>query len=101
MSLPAWTRILLRWCAPPGREDDLLGDVEEVHRERVDRLGRLPAAFLTGVEALATAATLTVARWRGEFRETVTARPAERARRGAPAARAVSQDPKVCLTERV
>lgn len=78
MRLPRWTRVLLRWCAPPGRADDLLGDLEEVHRERVDRMGRFRAALLTWAEALGTAATLAVAKWRGDFAEPAAARPSDR-----------------------
>lgn len=80
MKLPGWVRILLRLCAPPGRTDDLLGDLEEVHRERLDRVGRFRAAFLTGAEALGAAATLLLARSRGGFGTSAAARRA-RARR--------------------
>ncbi len=52
MTPPRWARWLLRWLAPPDRAEDVLGDLEEVHRGRVGRRGRMLASFLTGLEAL-------------------------------------------------
>ena len=58
MNTPRWTRVLLRVLAPPGRADDVLGDMEEVHRRRVDDRGRVTASVLTGLETLAMAVAL-------------------------------------------
>ena len=52
MTSPRWVRALLRFVAPPHREDDVLGDLEESHRSRVRRQGPLRAWLLTSVEAL-------------------------------------------------
>ena len=58
MAAPRWTRWLLRRLAPRERADDLLGDLEEAHRRRVERRGRPLAALLTTVEALDVALAL-------------------------------------------
>lgn len=52
MSSPGWARGLLRWLAPADREDEVLGDLEEAHRRRVGRNGRIVGTLLTGLEAL-------------------------------------------------
>lgn len=58
MSAPQWTRWLLRLLAPTDRVEDLLGDLEETHRTRVARRGRLVGGLLTGLEALDVAFAL-------------------------------------------
>lgn len=55
---PRWARWLLGRVAAPGRVDEVVGDLEEAHRDRVGRRGRLPASVLTGLEALDVAVAL-------------------------------------------
>lgn len=64
MSVPRWALALLRRLAPPAGAEDVLGDLEEAHRARVKRRGRLVASFLTGMEALDMACALIVERVR-------------------------------------
>ena len=52
MNAPGWAKALLAFLAPPHRVDDVVGDLEETHRDRVARRGRLLGTFLTCVEAL-------------------------------------------------
>lgn len=52
MSSPAWARGLLRWLAPADRQDEVLGDLEEAHRRRIGRHGRIVGTLVTGLEAL-------------------------------------------------
>lgn len=52
MSAPRWSRALLRWLAPRGREDEILGDLEETHRARVRANGRALGGILSGLESL-------------------------------------------------
>ena len=52
MKLPRLALFLLRRFGPPGRVEDLLGDLEEVHRGRVERRGGWLATLLTSVEAM-------------------------------------------------
>lgn len=52
MTSPRWARALLRFVAPPHREDDVLGDLEESHRARISRRGPLAGWLLTSGEAL-------------------------------------------------
>lgn len=52
MSAPRWSRALLRWLAPDGREGEILGDLEEVHRAHVGRRGRLVGGLLSNLETL-------------------------------------------------
>jgi len=49
--LPRWATFLLRRFAPADRVEDLLGDLLEVHRERVARRGPWIATLLTNLEA--------------------------------------------------
>ncbi len=58
MSAPRWSKALLRWMAPPGRENEVAGDLEEAHAAQVRRRGRLVASVLTGLEALDMAGVL-------------------------------------------
>lgn len=58
MSAPHWVRWLLRLVTPPHSVEDVLGDLEETHRARVARRGRLVAHLLTGLEALDVAFAL-------------------------------------------
>lgn len=52
MKLPRLAAFLLRRFAPPGRLEDVLGDLEEVHRARVVRQGQPVAMLLTTLEAV-------------------------------------------------
>ena len=61
---PRWAVALLARLAPPWRGEEVLGDLEEVHRARVARRGRVVASLLTGLEALDMAAALLRERWR-------------------------------------
>lgn len=58
MSPPRWACALLAWLAGPGQRDEVVGDLEEAHRRRLTRHGRIPAALLSGVEALDMAVAL-------------------------------------------
>lgn len=58
MTAPKWAAALLRRLAQPGRAEDVLGDLEEAHRKRVQRRGRIFGSLLTGLDALDMAATL-------------------------------------------
>ena len=60
---PRWARSLLATLAPSGRAEEVVGDLEEVHAERVRQRGRAAAALLTGVETLDVAAALLRDRW--------------------------------------
>jgi predicted permease len=60
MSAPRWTRALLGRLAAPDRVDEVLGDLNEAHRIRVERRGRILAAVLTSLEAIDMAFAL---RW--------------------------------------
>lgn len=52
MSAPRWSRALLRRLSPDGRENEILGDLEEAHRARVEAKGRLVGGLLAGLETL-------------------------------------------------
>lgn len=52
MTSPWWARAVLRFLAPRDREDDVVGDLEEAHRERVERRGRVVATLMTSLEVL-------------------------------------------------
>jgi hypothetical protein len=52
VSPPLWTRWLLGRLARPDRAVDALGDLEEAHRARVERRGRVLATVLTSLEAI-------------------------------------------------
>lgn len=58
MKAPQWTRRLLGLLAPSSRERDIVGDLEEAHRRRLDHRGPRLARLLTGVEAIDMAAVL-------------------------------------------
>ena len=55
---PSWAEALLRRLAPPGRADDVLGDLNEMHHRRCHRSGRLVANTLTAFETLDMAVAL-------------------------------------------
>jgi putative ABC transport system permease protein len=59
---------LLRQLAPPGRADDVVGDLHEMHGRRVRRRGPLIANTLTAFEALDMALAL----FRHRRRDTIT-----------------------------
>ncbi len=52
MRAPRWARALLARLAPEGREDEILGDLEEAHRARRARRSRPLAALLTALDTL-------------------------------------------------
>ena len=52
MSAPRWSRALLRRLSPDGREDEILGDLEEAHSRRVQAKGSLVGGFGTALETL-------------------------------------------------
>ncbi len=56
MSLPRLAAFVVRRLAQPGRVKELLGDLEEVHRERLLRRSRAIATLLTVLEAVECAA---------------------------------------------
>ena len=57
-SAPRWTRALLRRVAMPERAEEAIGDLEEVHRDRLHRRGWIVANVLTSLDALDVAAAL-------------------------------------------
>ena len=52
MSAPRWSRALLRRLSPDGREDEILGDLEEAHNAHVQARGRLVGGLVTALETL-------------------------------------------------
>ncbi len=62
MRPPRWTKALLRWLAPSEHADDVIGDLEEAHRNRLRHHGRGTALILTALETLDMAAALVRAR---------------------------------------
>lgn len=52
MTSPRWAAALLRRVASPDRVDDLIGDLEEAHRERVRRRGPRRGLRIHPIEAL-------------------------------------------------
>jgi putative ABC transport system permease protein len=73
MSAPRWTRTLLERLAEPGRAEEVVGDLEEAHAARVERLGRVRATVLTSLEALDVARALRRERRRRTGRSPVLA----------------------------
>jgi predicted permease len=55
---PRWARRLLARLARPPYADEVIGDLEEAHRDRVARRGRIVAWLLTGLDALDMAVAL-------------------------------------------
>lgn len=60
---PRWASVLLRWTAPGGQAEDVLGDLEEVHRNRARNHGPLTARVLTTLETLEMAGALVRSRF--------------------------------------
>jgi hypothetical protein len=58
VSAPRWCLALLRRLAPEGREEEILGDLEEAHRARVRRRGRVVAMMGTTLETVDMALAL-------------------------------------------
>lgn len=58
MRSPAWARLLLSWLSPRHRHEEILGDLEEVHRRREERHGAIAAWTLTSLDAAALAASM-------------------------------------------
>ena len=65
MSAPRWSRALLGRLALSDRKDEVLGDLDEAHRQRVRRRGALVAHVLTALETLDMARALLVERTSG------------------------------------
>ena len=65
---PAWARAVLVRLAPPEHEDEVLGDLEEVHRARLERHGPAVAAALTALDTLDMGGALLRGRWRARRR---------------------------------
>jgi len=55
---PRWAAFLLRALAPRGEADDVLGDLEEAHRVRLQHYSAPTACTLTAIEAIDVAAAL-------------------------------------------
>jgi predicted permease len=62
---PWWARLLLRWAAPAGQADDVIGDLEEAHRRRVRHHGPVAARLLSAIETMDIAIALVRARASG------------------------------------
>lgn len=77
MHAPRLARVLLLATAPEHRADDLLGDLEETHRRRVDRNGRFLASVGTTLEATDMAIALLRARGRADGAERPPRRPSQ------------------------
>jgi hypothetical protein len=60
VSAPRWARLVLSRLAAEERVDEVLGDLDEAHRIRVERRGRVLAAVLTSLETIDMAFAL---RW--------------------------------------
>ena len=65
MTVPRWAVGLLRLLATPGRAEDAIGDLNEMHRRRLEIHGRLVASVMTTFGALDMAAALFRQRMRG------------------------------------
>lgn len=52
MNVPRWAAALVRLFAPPGRAEDAIGDLNEMHARRVASRGRLVAGLLTALASL-------------------------------------------------
>ncbi len=52
MTIPRWVAWLLRRVAPPGRAEDAIGDLNELHARRMLRYGRVVATGITVVGAV-------------------------------------------------
>ena len=48
--LPRWATLPLRWLAPAGEADDVIGDLQEAHQRRLGRHGATRARLLTAFE---------------------------------------------------
>ena len=84
MSAPRPARALLGAVAPEHRVDDLLGDLEEAHRLRMQQYGRLLASVVTTLEAADVAAALLRARSRPDTAERPARRPSQAMRDNRP-----------------
>ena len=58
MEVPRWAAVLLRWLAPCGESDDVLGDLEEAHQRRLRRHRPVAARLLTTIEVIEMAGAL-------------------------------------------
>lgn len=68
MKTPRWAAWIVRLFAPDGRQEDLLGDLEEAHRLRLRHRNRTMAAVLTTLEALDIGVALFFGRLRLGYR---------------------------------
>lgn len=64
MSVPSWSRLLLTMMVPLDRREDVLGDLEEVHRRRRERHGETLAWLQTSAETGVLAAAFVLYRLR-------------------------------------
>ena len=64
--IPAWAASLVRLLALPGRGEDAIGDLNEVHSDRVVRRGRLFATLLVPFSVIDMSIALLRQRWKGE-----------------------------------
>ncbi len=52
MTIPRWMQVVLRWIGLPGRAEDAIGDLNEMHARHVARRGRVLGRFYSVAGAL-------------------------------------------------
>jgi putative ABC transport system permease protein len=62
VSAPRLARLILRWCVPAERREDVIGDLDEVHARRRARSGPVRADVATLAEAVIVGVTFLVMR---------------------------------------
>ncbi len=67
MTVPGWAAALVRFLAPDGRAEDALGDLNEMHARRRDRLGWWPAHLVMVLSVLDMTQALARQRFVGRF----------------------------------
>jgi predicted permease len=65
MTAPRWIEALLRRVALPGRAEDAIGDLNEMHARRVARVGTVTGTLITGLATIDMAGALLYQRVRG------------------------------------
>ena len=78
MTIPRWAAALVRLVAPPGRAEDVIGDLNEMHGRRVATRGRVVAHVISAFGAL----DLCVALARQRLKGRMTVAPVTGARSG-------------------
>jgi predicted permease len=58
IELPRWTTAVVRWLAPRGEADVVIGDLEEAHQRRLRRHSAAKARLLTAFEIMEMSAAL-------------------------------------------